>query len=39
MPARTGTREEGLAARGHAGHAIKEPASDQSMIEEATRDD
>jgi hypothetical protein len=32
-------REEGLAAHGRAGHAITEPAGDQSTIEEATRDD
>ena len=37
--AQTGTREEGLAAHGRAGHAIKEPAGDPSMIEEVTRDD
>jgi len=39
MPARTGTREEWLAAHRRAGYAIKEPGGDQSTIKEATRND
>ena len=39
MPARTGAREEWLAAHGRAGHAIKDAGGDQSTTKEATRDD
>ena len=39
MPARTGAREEWLAAHERAGYAIKDGGGDQSTIKEATRDD
>jgi hypothetical protein len=39
MAARTGTREEWLAARGLAGSAIKQAGDDQSTINEAIGDD
>jgi hypothetical protein len=39
MPARTGTREEWLAAHRLAGYAIKEAGGDQSRTKEAIHDD
>jgi len=39
MPARSGTREEWLAAHGLAGYEIEEAGGNRSTINEAIRDD